>query len=170
MTPTKTINHRTKIIASSTIILVSVVVDQLVKLLASQALRGHPPISFLGDTIRLEYAENSGAFLSLGAQLDPAMRTLFFILGVVVIIGFCLYWLFKSANTWIAVISLAAVISGGIGNLIDRISRGSVIDFIYMGLGPVHTGVFNVADMAISGGLILMLYDQYLTEKSKKLP
>jgi len=159
---------RPKIIAASLIVIVSIVLDQIIKLIAQQSLKGRPGISLLGDTLRFEYAENSGAFLSLGAQLDQGTRTLLFVLGVVVIIGFCVVWLFKSANTWLSVIALSSVISGGIGNLIDRVWRGSVIDFIYMGIGPVHTGVFNVADMAITGGLIVMLYDQYIIEKRKK--
>ena len=66
-----------------------------------------------------------------------------------------------------AIVALSSVISGGVGNLIDRIWRGSVIDFIYIGVGPLHTGVFNIADMAITGGLMLMLYEQYLAEKKK---
>ena len=88
---------------------------------------------------------------------------------MVVIIGFCLAWLFKSANTWLAIVALSSVISGGIGNLIDRVWRGSVIDFVYIGVGPIHTGVFNIADMAITGGLLVMLYEQYVIEKTKKV-
>ena len=63
---------------------------------------------------------------------------------------------------------LALVISGGIGNLIDRVTRGYVIDFIFMGIGPLHTGVFNIADIAITSGLIMMLYEQYRMEKETK--
>lgn len=161
------VERKAKALVSTLIIAVCVVLDQLVKLLAAQSLKGRPGYSFLGDTVRLEYAENTGAFLSLGAQLDQGTRTLFFVLGVVVIIAFCLVWLVKSANHWLAIIALSSVISGGIGNLIDRVWRGSVIDFIYMGIGPLHTGVFNIADIAISGGLLLMLYDQYVLEKRK---
>lgn len=170
MTQATTVSRKAKLIASSLIVIASVVIDQAVKHLAAQTLRGRPAISVLGGLVRFEYAENSGAFLSLGAQLDQNTRTLFFVIGVVVIIGFCLVWLMKSANSWLAIIALSSVISGGIGNLIDRVSRGSVIDFIYMdlGVGPLHTGVFNVADMAITGGLVLMLWDQYLVEKAKK--
>lgn len=156
-----------KLLVSSAIVVISVVLDQLTKLLAYQNLRGQPGYSYLGGLFRLEYAENTGAFLSLGADMSDGARTAFFIVGVVLIIGFCVAWLIKSANNWLAVASLAAVISGGIGNLIDRISRGSVIDFLFMGVGPVRTGVFNVADIAITGGLIVMLYEQYVTEKSK---
>lgn len=164
----KPIALKPKLFVSSAIIVVSVVLDQLVKLLAANTLKGRPGLSYFGDSVRLEYAENTGAFLSLGAQLDQGARTLLFVLGVMVIIGFCLVWLVKSAHTWLTVAALAAVISGGIGNLIDRVWRGSVIDFIYMGIGPVHTGVFNVADIAITGGLLVMLYDQYVLDRKKK--
>ncbi len=168
MSQTQIVSTKSKALACTLIVLVSVVVDQLVKLIAAQGLRGRPGLSYLGDTLRFEYAENTGAFLSLGAQLDQGTRTLFFIIGVVVIIGMCLVWLFRSANTWLGVIALSSVISGGIGNLIDRVWRGYVIDFIFMGIGPLHTGVFNIADIAITGGLFVMLWDQYLVERNKK--
>jgi signal peptidase II len=167
MAQAKIVDRKTKILVSASIIVISVLLDQAVKLLAAQSLRGRPGLSFFGDVLRFEYAENTGAFLSLGAQLDQGMRTLFFILGVVVIIGCCVVWLLRSASNWMAIVALSSVISGGVGNLIDRIWRGSVIDFIYIGVGPLHTGVFNIADMAITGGLMLMLYEQYLAEKKK---
>jgi signal peptidase II len=163
----KQIPLKPKLLLSAAIIVISVLLDQAVKLLAANSLKGRPGLSYLGDTVRLEYAENTGAFLSLGAQLDQGTRTLLFVLGVMVIIGFCVVWLVKSAHTWLTIAALAAVISGGIGNLIDRVWRGSVIDFIYMGIGPVHTGVFNVADIAITGGLLVMLYDQYVIDKRR---
>jgi signal peptidase II len=53
---------------------------------------------------------------------------------------------------------LALATSGGIGNLIDRITNeGRVIDFVSVGIGPVRTGIFNVADMAIMAGVVLLL-------------
>lgn len=162
-----TVPLKKKVLVSSIIVFVSVALDQLTKLMAWNNLRGTAGHSFLGGIFRIEYAENSGAFLSLGADMSDTARTAFFIVGVVAIIAFCVYWLVKSANNWLAVVSLAAVISGGIGNLIDRVSRGSVIDFLFMGIGPVRTGVFNVADIAITGGLIAMLYEQYLTGKKE---
>lgn len=157
-----------KAVLTALILFFTIIVDQIVKYLAYQYLRGQPGHSFLWDTIRLEYAENSGAFLSLGASLDPSMRTLLFVVGVLVIIGFCLVWLIRSPLSHAGVLALSLVIAGGIGNLIDRVSRGSVVDYIFMGIGPLHTGVFNVADIAISGGLVLMLYDQYVTDKALK--
>lgn len=162
------ISLKKKLLVSSLIVLVSVVVDQITKRLAFDHLRGQPGYSYLGGIFRLEYAENTGAFLSLGADMSDGARTAFFVVGVMVIIGFCVGWLVKSAHNWLAVISLAAVISGGIGNLIDRISRGAVIDFLFMGVGPLRTGVFNVADIAITGGLIAMLLEQYVMSRKEE--
>lgn len=162
------VNLKQKLLASSAIVFLSVLIDQITKRIAFDNLRGHPGYSYLGGIFRLEYAENTGAFLSLGADMSDGARTAFFVVGVVIIIGFCIAWLVKSADNWLAVISLSAVISGGIGNLIDRISRGAVIDFLFMGIGPLRTGVFNVADIAISGGLIAMLIEQYVVGRKEK--
>lgn len=164
---TAPVQQKQKLIVSLLIVFAWVILDQATKLVAAANLRGRPGLSYLGDSFRLEYAENTGAFLSLGAQLDQGTRSLFFIFGVVIIIGFCVLWLVRSANTWLTVVALSSVISGGVGNLIDRVWRGYVIDFIYMGVGPLHTGVLNIADIAITGGLMLMLWDQYWNEKKE---
>ncbi|RYZ66450.1 MAG: signal peptidase II [Proteobacteria bacterium] len=50
------------------------------------------------------------------------------------------------------------LIAGGIGNVIDRIAKNSVTDFLIMGVGPLQTGVFNIADIAISGGILIVLF------------
>lgn len=156
-----------KLLVSASIVFVSIVLDQLTKLAAWTGLRGQPGHSFLGGIVRLEYAENTGAFLSLGANMGETARLLILVFGVMIVIGFCVAWLIRSTHSWLGVVALSLVISGGLGNLIDRIWRGSVVDFLIMGVGPVRTGVFNVADMAITGGLLLMLYDQYVVERAK---
>lgn len=138
-----------------------IVVDQIVKLVAYRSLRGQPGFSYLGNFITFEYAENRGAFLSLGAQLSDSARFWIFVIGVVLILAFCVYSLWKSILHTPSVVALALVISGGIGNLIDRVAQGYVIDYVHMGLGGIRTGVFNVADVAISGGLLLLVFLQY---------
>lgn len=161
------VSQKAKLLFTAVFVFLVVVIDQVTKLIAYRSLRGTGGYSYLGGTFRIEYAENTGAFLSLGADMPDAARTAFFVVGVLIIIGFCVFWLWKSAQNWFAIVALAAVISGGIGNLIDRVSRGSVIDFLWMGIGPLRTGVFNVADIAISGGLVLMLLEQYVFERRR---
>jgi signal peptidase II len=135
--------------------------DQWTKSLATEHLRQGPAMSFLGDTLRIQYAENPGAFLGAGSQLSPSTR--FAILVVVnalflgLIAGLVILKRPAGRGQHLAVVLLLA---GGIGNLIDRLfHNGLVIDFLNVGIGPLRTGIFNVADMAIMTGFgILILY------------
>ena len=133
--------------------------DQATKALAAEHLAGRPPVLLLGGTFRLLYAENTGAFLSLGSGLPDTLRLWIF----VVITGCVLALLLAYAITHRAtlrpweMLALALVVGGGVGNLLDRVFLGLVRDFLFLGVGRLRTGVFNVADMAITGGALLML-------------
>lgn len=134
--------------------------DQATKAIAREQLAFRPPISLLGNTLRLEYVENPGAFLGLGADLPPQARTLLF--GVFVglmLIGVSVYLLTTEALTLPNIIAGALIVAGGLGNLIDRIrQQGVVTDFLNIGIGPVlRTGIFNIADVAIMAGVGLLL-------------
>lgn len=138
-----------------------VVIDQAVKVVALRGLRGQPSFSYLGNFITFEYAENRGAFLSLGASLSETGRFWIFVIGVFFILGFCIWSLVKSLRHTPSVVALALVIAGGVGNLIDRVVQGYVVDYVHMGVWGLRTGVFNIADVAISGGLLLLVGLQY---------
>ncbi len=138
--------------------------DQATKHIASQTLQNVPPKSFLGDSVRLEYALNPGGFLSLGGTLSPEIRFLIFVgfnLCVMVGTAICLCLSWKSRLTVFAPIAL--ILAGGIGNLIDRITnQGLVTDFLNLGLnfgfGQVRTGIFNVADMCVMLGAAMLVF------------
>ena len=131
--------------------------DRLTKQLAITHLAGTPPHSYLGNTVRLQYAENSGAFLSLGSELPDTLRTLILTVGVafllvlVAILAIHRQWagfpLFGAALMW----------GGGASNLIDRAMRGHVVDFLNIGVGSLRTGIFNVADVAVLLGAVLIV-------------
>ena len=135
--------------------------DRVTKHFAAETLAGEPRQSFLADTVRLEYVENTGAFLSLGADLPPAVRTALFTVGnglilvATVVMAVRLHW------TGLQLFGLALVFAGGASNLADRIVRGSVIDFMNIGLGPLRTGIFNVADVAILGGVAFLVLSHF---------
>ena len=139
------------------ILIVVVAVDQFTKALV-RANAG-PPRAWAGGTVMLLHTENTGAFLSLGAGLPPWAKSLIF--GVVVAVLLVMFTaavvrgtIHRTGET----IASAAVIGGGFGNLIDRALRGGrVTDFLYLQLGPLHTGIFNVADMAITFGVIWLV-------------
>ena len=62
-------------------------------------------------------------------------------------------------------LALTLVLAGGLGNLFDRLKAGFVVDFLVIDLGPVQTGVFNVADVAITGGVALLLLADFVSRK-----
>lgn len=138
-------------------------VDQGTKFIAKAYLGPGALISFAGDTFRLQYAENSGAFLSLGASLpDPWRNLVFTVLVGVFLFGLLGYVLFSNSLAGVAVNCLSFVFAGGISNLIDRIAYdGRVVDFLNVGIGPLRTGIFNVADMAITFGALILAVDTY---------
>jgi signal peptidase II len=152
-------HRRAAVILAIAIVCVSC--DQAAKAVARETLAPSPPITVLDGTIKLIYSENLGAFLGLGADLPQGAR---FVLGVLVsalllILAVALA-LGTAGITTPQLISLSFLIGGGIGNLIDRIwNSGAVVDFVVVSIGPLHTGIFNLADVAITfGALASMLF------------
>lgn len=132
--------------------------DHLTKLLAVEHLRGEPRLTYLGDVLRIQYSENRGAFLGLGSSMDPELRFWVFIVAVgLLLAGILVFLLGKQGVGRSEAMGLALVASGGLSNWIDRVlNHGVVVDFLNVGIGPLRTGIFNVADMAITGGVILL--------------
>jgi signal peptidase II len=115
-------------------------------------------LPYLGGLFILEHAENPGAFLSLGADMTKAWR--FWIFSGVVGGGllYACYYIIRRKNLGLVpTIASALVIAGGFGNLIDRLARGTVTDFMNFGFGSLRTGIFNVADIAITVGALLLV-------------
>lgn len=134
--------------------------DQATKRIAIERLAGAPPVSLAGDVVRLELAANPGGFLSMGAQLPDAVRRVVFVVLVpaLVLLVCALVW---RAGTPAAgtMAGLGLVAGGGIGNWLDRLLRdGLVTDFLSLGVGPLRTGIFNVADVAVLLGVALLLF------------
>lgn len=141
------------------VIALVLLLDQTSKSVVRKTLSDGMVRDYAAGIVTLTYTENPGAFLSLGSRLPPQLRTIIF--DVIVAIGLvaAAIVLFLGKVTGRGDdIALAAIIGGGIGNLIDRVRfHGRVTDFIYMHAGPIHTGVFNVADMAITFGVLWLL-------------
>lgn len=133
--------------------------DQATKSLARKLLTNSEPTTFLNGFIRFEYVENPGAFLGIGAQLPGVLRFLIFVIVTGTMLVMLLLVIKERVGAPMQPVGLALVAGGGIGNLIDRIiNDGRVVDFVSLGLGPVRTGIFNVADVAVMAGAMLLLY------------
>lgn len=149
-------------IALTALILGIIALDQWTKVLAREHLTPFPR-AYAGGIISLLHTENEGAFLSLGATLPTATRTLIFSGAVSIAVLLALGMLVTRRVHGADAVAVALIAAGGVGNLIDRLGRGGrVTDFLYLSAGPLHTGVFNVADIAITGGVLWLLVSSFL--------
>jgi signal peptidase II len=131
--------------------------DRITKHAAATFLSGLPTRSYLADTVRLGYAENTGGFLSLGAELPAAARTGLFTIGTGCLLCVLVFIAIRRRWDRLSTLGLALFVAGGASNWIDRVIRGSVVDFLNVGVGPLRTGVFNVADVAIMLGAAVIV-------------
>ena len=142
--------------------------DQATKSAARTYLAGENALSFLGGIFRLHYAENPGAFLSLGARFSPQVQYWVFVVVVsAVLLGLLGYLVWAALREHdrlptLVLVALSLFLGGGVGNLIDRLLYdGRVSDFMVIQVGSLSTGVFNVADMALMLALGLILVSSW---------
>ena len=139
--------------------------DRVTKHIAATTLSEEPARSFLAGTLRLEYAENTGAFLGLGAGWPPAVRTAVFAVSNGLLLAVLTVLALRGRWPRVARLGVALFVAGGASNLLDRIAYGMVIDFMNVGVGPLRTGIFNVADMAIMLGAGLLVVEGYRSKR-----
>jgi signal peptidase II len=134
--------------------------DQTTKLAARKTLRGRGTVRVVGDFLVLRYAENRGAFLSLGSTWPKPLRILVLIvLPSGVLAALILYFLKTSKINILPLIALSFVAGGGLSNLLDRLFYdGIVIDFMNIGIKNVRTGIFNFADLSIIFGVASLIF------------
>lgn len=148
-----------KKIAIVVLILLNIGCDQLSKTVVRQKISPQEYIQVVNDHFILTNVENTGAMLGFGSNLPPILKIIFLqVLPVLVLLVLLFRILQKSnMNKWL-VVAFAFVIGGGIGNLIDRIAYGSVTDFFHIQFGFFKTGIFNMADVSVTMGVLLILF------------
>lgn len=143
-----------------------IVLDQLTKIWILRTFELYEVKEIIPGFFNLVYVTNSGAAFSMLANVDSPWRHYFFV-GVNLLAGIGLtiaYYHFRKAHFGY-VISLALIVGGALGNLIDRLRYGSVVDFLDFYLGSYHWPAFNVADSAICVGAVLFLIVNILEER-----
>ncbi len=130
---------------------VVLVLDRWTKHWAVTALAFDHPMQVIGDYVRLTYTRNSGVAFGIG-QGTGFPYYIFSLIAIVVIV-----WMFASgrARGLVRQLALALILGGAIGNLVDRVTTGEVVDFIEVGVPAWHWPVFNVADSAVTVGVVL---------------
>lgn len=156
----------------ASVLLIFIGLDQVTKAMARMYLANSPAYSYLGDMFRLQYAENPGVFLSLGASLSAEARFwLFTLLTGIFLTGMLIYLIRKDGLDRFYIGAFSLIIAGGIGNLIDRIVfNGVVTDFINIGFGNLRTGIFNIADVAIMFGAGMLMLDAFKAQAPTESP
>jgi signal peptidase II len=146
--------------------------DQVSKSAARALLASGVTESLFADSLRLQLVENPGSFLSLGASLPEQLRfTLFTAATAVLLIGLVCAALFARRLGPARFIALALIAGGGISNLIDRLFYGGLVtDFLNVGIGSFRTGIFNIADMAILAGALLLIFKRYPPPGAPSVP
>jgi signal peptidase II len=148
---------RTSALSATVISGLLVVADQVTKTLVRHTMALHDSISLL-PSLNLTYTRNPGAAFSLFAETDATFRFWFFTLISIAALAMVIAFLRRVAHgDWWTLTALALILGGAIGNLIDRIRFGEVIDFIDVYVGTHHWPVFNLADSGITIGMVMLL-------------
>lgn len=158
------------------LIVLNIIADQISKVLVRKNFDLGERLSLLGDVngdgakFLMYYVENKGAFLGMGSDLNPAIKIIFLMVLPILVLGYVVYYIYKAKelDKW-SLFAFCCIIGGGIANVFDRIVYGEVTDFFYISLGGVFkTGIFNVADMSVTTGLIILLFTNFFGKKKEK--
>lgn len=147
--------------------LVVIVLDQLTKRLAEVSLIPYQPVPVM-PMFNLTLAFNTGAAFSFLSDAGGWQRW-FFIVLTLVVVSVLFNWLWRMrAEERLHAIAISLVLGGAIGNLIDRVWLGYVVDFLDVYYKTYHYPIFNIADSAITIGVILLIIELFFNDHDKK--
>lgn len=134
------------------------------KLLVQKHFMLYQQMDLIGDYVRLTYIHNPGA--AFGIHLGEHSRGIFLVLSMIALIALVgMYW-FTPASDHVRLVAISLICGGAIGNLIDRVrSTSGVVDFIDVGVGTIRWPVFNVADMAVTAGAVILALSLWKEEQ-----
>ncbi len=144
-----------------------VLLDQMTKAWIQKTMLLHQSIPVIPDLFNLTYIRNPGAAFGLFASGGGSLRSAFFIaVSVIALVVLSLLYTKAPRETWLLRFSLSLVMGGAIGNLMDRIRLGEVVDFLDFYLGSYHWPAFNVADSCITIGIGLLIFHTVVSRKT----
>jgi len=145
-----------------------IVLDQVTKAAITARFSLHESYPVISGFFNLVYVKNPGAAFSLLADAPAPFRHVFFIGVTLVAAGLILYYLIRSkTESILMIVCLTLIFAGAVGNLVDRIRFGAVVDFLDFYIGTAHWPAFNVADSAITVGAALMIWEMLISGKKK---
>jgi len=145
------------------IVIANIVFDQFSKYEARLNIGYYQTINVIGKYFIFTKIENSGAFLSTGDSLGGSVKFIFLSLLPLIALFYGVYYLLTHHNLpRLLAFGISFVIGGGLGNLYDRISYGSVTDFMHVDFLLFRTGIFNFADVSIMVGMVMIMINLYV--------
>lgn len=158
-----------KIIVLAVVSLVIILIDQVTKMAIHSNFSLHESRSVIDGFFSFTYVRNPGAAFGFMQGAAPVFRKFFFLAVTPIALGVILYFLKSTKdNDWGQIAALSLVFGGAIGNYIDRVRFGYVIDFLDVYIKDMHYPAFNIADSAIVVGVILLLFFSWQEEKKAK--
>lgn len=159
-----------RIVLVFTLIILNIGCDQVSKNMVREQVEFRSTTEIIGKTFILTNVENSGAFLGMGSDLNPIIKTILLLVLPIAVLLFVLHYLLtKKDIDNLTIIGLSFIVGGGIGNMYDRILYGQVTDFFHIDFGGVFkTGIFNMADVSVMVGMGLILLTSFVTRKTNK--
>jgi signal peptidase II len=145
-------------------------IDQLSKYLVSAHIELYRSIPLIPGWLDLTYTLNPGAAFSLFATMPPAFRHVFFISLSVVAAVVLTVLIVRRGTARLSAFAFALILGGALGNLIDRLARGVVTDFIYFHHASFSYPVFNIADSAITIGVAILMVSTLFATAPAELP
>ena len=152
------------------LIVFNITIDQISKVVVRNTIDPTERIKVIGDFFQMMNVENTGAFLGMGSDMNPTLKLIFLLIIPVLVLGYLVYYILTNKELdKLSVIALSCIAGGGIANVFDRIAFGSVTDFFYLHLNDTfRTGIFNVADMSVSFGMIILLFTTFFSNTNKQ--
>ena len=145
------------------LVILNIILDQLSKFWIRGNVAPYSDINIIADYFIITNVENSGAFLGLGSDFSPVIKSILLLALPVGVLVTVLVYVFKDTSIdKLSLIGYSSIIGGGIGNIYDRFLYGSVTDFLFIDLGGVFkTGIFNIADLSVTTGMILIVWASF---------
>ena len=162
-------SHRYALLVGVSLVLVAL--DQITKMFVMHTMHLHESIPIIDGFFNLTYIRNPGAAFGIFATTNSAFRLIFFVGTSIFALGLLgtIFYRLHPDDVW-GQLTVSSIFGGAIGNLIDRLRYGEVIDFLDFHIGGYHWPAFNIADSAISIGVVSLLIIFALDKKKEDPP
>ena len=130
----------------------------------------HGKIDIIKAYFQLIWVENKGAFVGMGRDMNHTLKLIFLLILPTVVLGYVIYYIVKTKDLdRTSLIAFCCIVGGGIANVFDRIVYGQVTDFFFIKITEtIKTGIFNVADLSVTTGMLMLLFSGVFNKTKKE--